>query len=145
MEFFGAGISSLSLADRATLGNMSPEYGATCALFPVDEETLAYLRFTGRAERAEIVEAYAKEQGFFHTAESPEAIYSDTLELDLATVEPSLAGPKLPQQRILLSRSKEAFAEALSGFLRNGTSAGTGRRPATVSSPANAGRVEGFR
>ncbi|MEJ2336142.1 MAG: aconitase family protein [Gemmatimonadales bacterium] len=96
VEFFGSGISSLSLADRATLGNMSPEYGATCALFPVDEETLAYLRFTGRAERAKIVEAYAKEQGLFHTAQSPEAIYSDTLELDLATVEPSLAGPKLP-------------------------------------------------
>jgi aconitate hydratase len=127
VEFLGSGISSLSLADRATLGNMSPEYGATCAIFPVDEETLAYLRFTGRAERAEIVEAYAKEQGLFHTAESPEAIYSDTLGLDLATVEPSLAGPKLPQQRILLSRSKEAFAEALSGFLRNRTSAGNGR------------------
>ncbi len=136
VEFFGRGISSLSLADRATLGNMSPEYGATCAIFPVDEETLAYLRFTGRAERAEIVETYAKEQGFFHTAESPEAVYSDTLDLDLATVEPSLAGPKLPQQRIRLSRSKEAFAEALSGFLGNGTSAGNG-------TPARGGKSGG--
>jgi aconitate hydratase len=126
VEFFGSGISSLSLADRATLGNMSPEYGATCAIFPIDEETLSYLRFTGRRERAEIVEFYAKEQGLFHTVESPEAVYSETLELDLATVEPSIAGPKLPQQRIRLSRSKEAFAEALEGFLGNGTSGGRG-------------------
>jgi len=133
VEFFGPGISSLSLADRATIGNMSPEYGATCAIFPIDEETLSYLRFTARAERAEIVEVYAKEQGLFHTAESPEAVYSDTLELDLATVEPSLAGPKLPQQRIRLSRSKQAFAEALSGFLGNGKSAGNGK-------PAGTGR-----
>ena len=129
VEFFGSGISSLSLADRATLGNMSPEYGATCALFPVDEETLAYLRFTGRAERAKIVEAYAKEQGLFHTAQSPEAIYSDTLELDLATVEPSLAGPKLPQQRIPLTGPRRA----------------TGVRPATGRLRVMAGQAGGFR
>ncbi len=144
VEFFGSGISSLSLADRATLGNMSPEYGATCALFPVDEETLAYLRFTGRAERAKIVEAYAKEQGLFHTTQSPEAIYSDTLELDLATVEPSLAGPKLPQQRIRLSHSKEAFEEALSGFLADGTSRGNGRSTGSGTPASDGGPGRGL-
>ncbi|MCZ6824829.1 MAG: aconitate hydratase AcnA [Gemmatimonadetes bacterium] len=127
VEFYGPGISGLSLADRATIGNMSPEYGATCAIFPVDDETLAYLRFTGRSEeRVGIVEAYMKEQGLFHTADAPEAVYSDTLELDLDTVEPSLAGPKLPQQRILLSRSKEAFGEALSAFLDGRGATGDG-------------------
>jgi aconitate hydratase len=120
VEFFGPGISSLTLADRATIGNMSPEYGATCAIFPVDDETLAYMRFTGRSERVAIVEAYMKEQGLFHTPESPDAVYSDTLELDLSTVEPSLAGPKLPQQRIRLSQSKTAFEQALEGFLGSG-------------------------
>jgi len=114
IEFFGAGISSLALADRATLGNMCPEYGATCTIFPIDAETLAYLRFTGRSEaQVALVESYAKEQGLFHTPGSPEADYTDTLELDLATVEPSLAGPKLPQQRIPLTESKAAFARTL--------------------------------
>ncbi|MFQ5690978.1 MAG: aconitate hydratase AcnA [Gemmatimonadota bacterium] len=114
VEFFGSGVASLSVADRATLGNMSPEYGATCAIFPVDAETLDYLRFTGRpAEQVELVEAYTRAQGLFHTEGSPEAEYSERLELDLATVEPSLAGPKLPQQRIRLSRAREAFREAL--------------------------------
>ena len=135
VEFFGSGISSLTLADRATIGNMSPEYGATCAIFPIDAETLAYLRFTGRSdERVAIVEAYAKEQGLFHTTDSPDAVYSDMLELDLASVEPSLAGPKLPQQRIRLSRSKAAFAEALEGFLGNGK--------ASTPAPAATGRWE---
>ena len=121
VEFFGPGISSLTLADRATIGNMSPEYGATCAIFPVDEETLSYLEFTGRSpERVAIVEAYAKEQGLFHTPDTPAAVYSDMLELDLGTVEPSLAGPKLPQQRIRLSQSKPAFEQALEAFLGNG-------------------------
>ncbi|MGH7563521.1 MAG: aconitate hydratase AcnA, partial [Gemmatimonadota bacterium] len=110
VEFFGRGIGSLSLADRATIGNMSPEYGATCAIFPIDRETLSYLRFTSRdEERVELVEAYAKAQGLFHTADSPEAVYSDTLDLDLATVVPSLAGPKLPQRRIPLSAARETF------------------------------------
>ncbi|MGH7544441.1 MAG: aconitate hydratase AcnA, partial [Gemmatimonadota bacterium] len=114
VEFFGAGIGSLSLADRATIGNMSPEYGATCAIFPIDRETVAYLRFTGRDEgRVALVEAYAKAQGLFHTADSPEAEYSETLELDLSTVEPSLAGPKLPQRRIPLSAARDTFAEDL--------------------------------
>ncbi|MCZ6770278.1 MAG: aconitase family protein, partial [Acidobacteria bacterium] len=112
VEFYGPGIGQLSLADRATLGNMSPEYGATCAIFPIDAETLAYLRFTARSpDRVALVETYAKAQGLFHTPDSPEAEYSDTLELDLGTVEPSLAGPKRPQDRIPLRRSKEAFAE----------------------------------
>ncbi len=110
VEFYGQGIGSLSLADRATIGNMSPEYGATCAIFPIDQETLEYLRFTGRdEERVALVEAYAKEQGLFHTADAVEAEYSDTLELDLATIEPSLAGPKLPQRRIALSSAKTTF------------------------------------
>ncbi|MGH7557510.1 MAG: aconitate hydratase AcnA [Gemmatimonadota bacterium] len=113
VEFYGEGIGSLSLADRATIGNMSPEYGATCAIFPVDRETLSYLRFTGRDQRVALVEAYAKAQGLFHTADSPEAEYSDTLELDLATVVPSVAGPKLPQRRIPLSAASETFATDL--------------------------------
>ncbi|HUG43094.1 MAG TPA: aconitate hydratase AcnA [Acidobacteriota bacterium] len=118
VEFYGPGVSSLALADRATIGNMSPEYGATCAIFPVDRETLEYLRFTAREEsRVELVEAYARAQGLFHTPDSPEPEYSDTLELDLSTVEPSIAGPKRPQDRIPLSQSREAFGEALSSMI----------------------------
>ncbi|HYO46899.1 MAG TPA: aconitate hydratase AcnA [Gemmatimonadota bacterium] len=114
VEFFGPGIASLSLADRATIGNMSPEYGATCAIFPVDNETLEYLRFTGRDERqVGLVEAYMKAQGLFHAPEAPQAEYSDTLELDLGTVEPSVAGPKLPQRRIRLTEAKEVFRKDL--------------------------------
>ena len=97
--------AGLPLADRATIANMAPEYGATCGIFPVDAETLRYLRLTGRTdEQIALVEAYYKEQGLFHTADTPEAEYSDTLELDLATVEPSVAGPKRPQDRVALSR-----------------------------------------
>ena len=114
VEFYGPGIASLSLADRATIGNMSPEYGATCAIFPVDEETLAYLRFTGRdPARVDLVEAYMKAQGLFHTRDYPEPEYSDTLELDLATVEPSIAGPKLPQRRVPLAEARETFERDL--------------------------------
>ncbi|HKK07814.1 MAG TPA: aconitate hydratase AcnA, partial [Gemmatimonadota bacterium] len=113
VEFFGDGLPGLSLADRATLGNMSPEYGATCAISPVDRETLAYLRFTGRSEeRVALVEAYARAQGLFHEPGGPEAAYSSTLELDLSTVEPSLAGPRLPQERIRLSDAARAFDAA---------------------------------
>ncbi len=119
VEFYGPGVGNLSLADRATLGNMSPEYGATCAIFPIDGETLNYLRFTAREEsRVQLVEAYAAAQGLFLTPDSPEADYSDTLELDLESVEPSLAGPKRPQDRISLARSKEAFEEALSSLTK---------------------------
>ena len=110
VEFFGAGLANLPLADRATIGNMSPEMGATCAIFPVDAETLRYLEFSGRpAERVELVEAYCREQGIFHEPDSEEATYSETLELDLGTVEPSLAGPRRPQDRIALTDAAKDF------------------------------------
>ncbi|HJT79373.1 MAG TPA: aconitase family protein, partial [Gemmataceae bacterium] len=118
VEFFGDGLAGLPLADRATIANMAPEYGATCGIFPVDAETLRYLRFTGRPEAlVALVEAYTKEQGLFHTADTPEAVYSDTLTLDLGTVEPSLAGPRRPQDRVPLGRSRQAWEESLRGFL----------------------------
>ena len=107
VEFFGPGLPNLPLADRATIGNMSPEYGATCGIFPVDAETLRYLEFSGRPpERVELVEAYCREQGLFHDEDSEEAAYSDTLELDLGDVEPSLAGPRRPQDRVALTRRR---------------------------------------
>lgn len=113
VEFFGDGLATLPLADRATIGNMAPEYGATCGFFPIDEETLKYLKFTGRSdETVQLVEAYAKEQGLWR--DETEASYSDTLELDLSTVEPSIAGPKRPQDRIRLSEAKPAFQKTLS-------------------------------
>jgi aconitate hydratase len=118
VEFYGSGIASLALADRATIGNMSPEYGATCAIFPPDETTLQYLRLTGRPEeRIALVEAYMKEQGLFHTSDSPEPVFTDTLELDLNTVQPSVAGPRRPQDRINLTDVKTAFAKALPSLL----------------------------
>ncbi|HYZ29451.1 MAG TPA: aconitate hydratase AcnA, partial [Thermoleophilaceae bacterium] len=114
VEFFGPGLAKLALADRATIGNMSPEMGATCAIFPVDKETLRYLDFTGRpTDRLELVEAYTREQGLFHDESSEEATYSQTLELDLSEVEPSLAGPKRPQDRVPLSKAAEQFKVAL--------------------------------
>ena len=125
VEFFGSGVSSLSLADRATIGNMSPEYGATCALFPIDSETSNYLRLTARRpEQIELVESYAKAQGWFHTPDSPEPEYSETLELDLGTVEPSLAGPKRPQDRIPLTQAKVAFKQALPALLKSPSQSG---------------------
>ncbi|HLY98165.1 MAG TPA: aconitate hydratase AcnA [Candidatus Angelobacter sp.] len=114
VEFFGAGLAALSLADRATIANMAPEYGATCGIFPVDEITLGYLRTTGRDPKdIALVEAYCKEQGLFHSASSTDADYSQVLELDLGTVEPSVAGPRRPQDRVPLSRAKESFEQAL--------------------------------
>ena len=114
VEFFGAGLSSLSVSDRVTIGNMSPEYGSTIAIFPIDEQTLAYLKLTGRsAEQIALVEAYAKAQGMFRTDGSPDPIFSDVLELDLSHVEPNLAGPRRPQDRVALSRVKESFNRAL--------------------------------
>ncbi|HWP84548.1 MAG TPA: aconitate hydratase AcnA [Terriglobia bacterium] len=114
VEFYGPGLDQLPLADRATLGNMTPEYGATIAIFPIDEETLRYLRFTGRDEASvALVEAYAKEQGMFRTAASPEARYTEHVELDLGAVEPCLAGPSRPQDRVPLRDAKAKFAEAL--------------------------------
>jgi aconitate hydratase len=110
VEFFGPGLTNLPLADRATIGNMAPEYGATCGIFPVDAETLRYLEFSGRPpERVELVEAYCREQGLFHDADSEQATYSDTLQLDLGDVEPSLAGPKRPQDRVALSDAAHDF------------------------------------
>jgi aconitate hydratase A / 2-methylisocitrate dehydratase len=121
VEYFGPGLGKLALADRATIANMSPEYGATCGIFPVDEETLRYLRLSGRTEEhVRIVEAYYKEQGLFHTADTPEAEYSDVLELDLSTVEPSIAGPKRPQDRVPLSAAAKGFEQALPALLKPG-------------------------
>ena len=115
VEFYGSGLAQMSLADRATIGNMSPEYGATMGFFPVDDETLRYLRQTGRTdEEVDRVERYTKEQGLFRTDRTPDPVFSETLELDLATVEPSLAGPKRPQDRVPLSGMKRAFRLALS-------------------------------
>ncbi len=118
VEFYGSGISELSLADRATIGNMAPEYGATCGIFPVDRETLRYLELTGRSpEHIRLVEAYFKEQGLFHSANSAESEYTETIALDLATVEPSVAGPKRPQDRVLLSQAGTAFRQQLPSLL----------------------------
>jgi aconitate hydratase len=117
VEFFGPGLHTLGLADRATIGNMSPEFGCTCSIFPVDQETLRYLEFTGRpTELIELVDAYAREQGMFHDEDSEEPTFSETLELDLSAVEPSIAGPKRPQDRIALTGAKGAFLESLREF-----------------------------
>ncbi|HSS33647.1 MAG TPA: aconitate hydratase [Solirubrobacterales bacterium] len=117
VEFYGAGLPTLGLADRATLGNMSPEFGSTCAIFPVDAETLRYLDLTGRpTETIELVDAYARSQGMFHDESSPDPVFSDLLELDLGDVVPSIAGPKRPQDRVPLSESKQAFLEAMGEF-----------------------------
>jgi aconitate hydratase len=118
VEFYGSGVSELSLADRATIGNMAPEYGATCGIFPVDAETLRYLQLTGRnAEQIKLVEAYAKEQGWFHTPDSPEAEYTQTISLDLSKVEPSVAGPRRPQDRVLLSQAGANFEQQLPSLM----------------------------
>jgi aconitate hydratase len=118
VEFFGPGVASVPLENRATIGNMSPEYGSTCSIFPIDGETLRYLRFTGRpAELVALVEAYAKEQGLWHDDESPAPSYSELVELDLGTVVPSLAGPARPQDRVPLDRAKELFGRALRSSL----------------------------
>src|SRR5262249_5075601 len=117
VEFYGSGLSSLTLPDRATIANMAPEYGATMGFFPIDAETLAYLRFTGRTpERVAVVEAYAKLQGLFRTDATPDPVFTDKLELDLAQVEPTLAGPKRPQDRVPLRQAKASFATAMEGI-----------------------------
>src|SRR3989441_885300 len=119
VEFYGPGVASLPLADRATIGNMAPEYGATVGIFPVDQETLRYLEFTGRpTPQVRLVEAYMKEQGLFHTPDAPEPIYSDTLALDLGTVEPSLAGPRRPQDRVSLREVGKNFLDALPTLMK---------------------------
>jgi len=125
VEFFGPGLSNMPIADRATIGNMAPEYGATVGFFPVDDQTLSYMRFTGRSEdEVDLVERYCKEQGLFRTATSPEPRYSQLLELDLSTVEPSLAGPRRPQDRIALSAMKSGWRECLASvFGKDGSTA----------------------
>jgi aconitate hydratase len=118
VEFYGPGLDALSLADRATVGNMAPEYGATCGFFPIDAETINYLKFTGRdPQRVALVEAYAKAQGMWRDASTPDPVFTDTLELDIGTVEPSLAGPKRPQDRVPLSGAKTGFEKALPDLL----------------------------
>src|SRR3954466_5511421 len=118
VEFYGTGLSSLPLADRATIANMAPEYGATMGFFPVDAETLKYLRMSGRGDQqVALVEKYCKEQGLFRTDSTPDPVFTDTIELDLSTVEPSLAGPKRPQDRVPLSQSKAMYNEALAADL----------------------------
>jgi aconitate hydratase len=130
VEYFGPGLQELPLADRATIANMSPEYGATCGIFPVDKETLAYLRLTGRSEeQIALVEAYCREQGLFHEEKTPEAQYSEMLALDLGTVESSLAGPKRPQDRVPLAQAQESFQTSLPSLLKPKSSV-------TVSSPS---------
>src|SRR5690606_28191937 len=114
VEFYGPGLDDLSLADRATIANMAPEYGATCGFFPIDAETIRYLKATGRSPaRVALVEAYAKAQGMWRTARTPDPVFSDTLTLDIGTVEPSLAGPKRPQDRVPLSRAAASFKQDL--------------------------------
>src|SRR5213082_3161654 len=119
VEYFGPGLRDLPLADRATIANMSPEYGATCGIFPIDKETLKYLRLTGRSEeQIALVEAYCRAQGMFHDENTKEATYSELVALDLDTVEPSLAGPKRPQDRVPLSSAKESFETALPSLIK---------------------------
>ncbi len=143
VEYFGPGLRDLPLADRATIANMSPEYGATCGIFPIDKETLRYLNLTGRSEeQIALVEAYAREQGLFHDEKTPEAEYSELLTLDLATVEPSLAGPKRPQDRVVLSQAGESFTKALPSLMKPKSAAKTnGGTPglAAFAGPGNNG------
>jgi len=145
VEFYGTGLSSLPLADRATIANMAPEYGATMGFFPCDEETLKYLRLSGRPEHhVKLVEAYTKEQGLFRTDSTPDPEFTDTLELDLGTVEPSLAGPKRPQDRVPLSKSKSMYAEAVDAELEKlagAGSAGKGSGRAVAASASGGGGV----
>jgi aconitate hydratase len=119
VEFFGPGVPQLSLADRATIANMAPEYGATCGLFPIDQETLAYLRFSGRSQESiALVEAYCREQGLFATAEAPEAQYTKIVDLDMASIEPCVAGPRRPQERVPLPQIKKSFEIALPSLIK---------------------------
>src|SRR6476469_6368842 len=139
VEFFGDGLGALTIADRATLGNMCPEYGATVAIFPIDDMTLDYLRLTGRDEsRVALVETYAKAQGMFRVAGAADPVYSEVIELDLATVEPSLAGPRRPQDRVSLKQAKRGFQAALGGMMtgtpKTGAEAGGSAHVSALSS-----------
>ena len=134
VEFYGNGVKQIPLANRATIGNMSPEFGSTCAIFPIDEETINYLHLTGRSqEHIDRVEAYAKAQGMWLEQDAAEAEYSEYLELDLSTVKPSIAGPKRPQDRILLAESKDTFRKQLPDY----NTAGEG-----TAEPVRADKVE---
>src|SRR6185437_14132500 len=140
VEFFGPGLDHLALADRATIANMAPEYGATCGIFPVDQITLNYLRMTGRdPQQIALVEAYCKEQGFFRTAQAQDPEYSQVVELDLSTVEPSVAGPRRPQDRVPLSQTRTAFEKALPTLIGPRMPRAAGRAAA----PAQVERFEG--
>src|SRR5206468_13115360 len=122
VEFYGPGLDNLPLADRATIANMAPEYGATCGFFPIDERTIDYLRLTGREEtQIALVRAYAQEQSLWRDAGSPEPLFTDTLELDMRSIEPSLAGPKRPQDRVLLSEVDDQFNKELEDTYRKGS------------------------
>jgi len=139
VEYFGPGLRDLPLADRATIANMSPEYGATCGIFPVDKESLKYLKLSGRSpEQIALVEAYCREQGLFHDDKTPEAEYSELLALDLGTVEPSLAGPKRPQDRVVLSQAADSFQKALPSLVKPKAAAKT----TSASAVANSARWE---
>src|SRR5579872_1042995 len=138
VEYFGPGLADLPLADRATIANMSPEYGATCGIFPVDKESLKYLKLSGRSEeQIALVEAYCREQGLFHNEKTPEAEYSELLSLDLGTVEPSLAGPKRPQDRVVLSQAEDSFNKALPSLIKPKSAAKT--TGASVAGSGNGG------
>jgi aconitate hydratase len=143
VEYFGPGLRDLSLADRATVANMAPEYGATCGIFPIDKETLRYLHLTGRSEeQIALVEAYSREQGLFHDEKTAEAEYSELLSLDLATVEPSLAGPKRPQDRVVLSQAGESFNKALPSLIKPKSGATSAAKTTAPAAAPNNNRWE---
>ena len=143
VEFFGSGLDRLTIADRATLGNMSPEYGATIAIFPIDEMTLDYLRLTGRDEtRVSLVEAYAKAQGLFRRGGDPDPVYTEVINLDLGEVEPSLAGPRRPQDRVSLSGAKAGFAAALGGLQAAAAKKGSSSAVAVLEAPPATGVLD---
>jgi aconitate hydratase len=137
VEFFGPGVAKLPLADRATIANMAPEFGATCAMFPIDEETLAYLRFSGRSQQSiALVEAYFREQGLFATADTPEAQYTKVVDLDMASIEPCVAGPRRPQERVPLPEIKKSFEAALPSLTRPKPPAAASPSPIAAAHPA---------
>ncbi|MEO6224150.1 MAG: aconitate hydratase AcnA, partial [Vicinamibacterales bacterium] len=142
VEFYGPGLKHLTIADRVTLGNMCPEYGATVAVFPIDDMTLDYLKFTGRdASQVALVEAYARAQGLFRTETTPDAVYSDTLEVDLSSVVPSLAGPRRPQDRVSLSNARQSFAGALTELKKGVTAVAQGQSAVATATQLEHGSV----
>jgi aconitate hydratase len=141
VEFFGPGLAHLTLADRATIGNMCPEYGATIAIFPIDAMTIDYLKLSGReGNRIDLVETYARAQGLYRDASSPDPVYTETIDVDLTAIEPSLAGPKRPQDRVPLKSAKQSFASALPGMMvvRSKTSGGSSGAGTAVAAPPEA-------